>query len=70
MDNLMDSTLKIESQFVEVYGELERKEDDGPSSPKLKPLEENLRYGFLDEGGKCPIVINTHIPLTSPSILV
>jgi hypothetical protein len=61
MDNLMDSPPKVESQLAEVYEELERKEDDEPSSPELKPLEENLRYEFLDEEGKCPIFINEEL---------
>jgi hypothetical protein len=63
LDDLMDFAPKIENHLGENYEELERKEEDvKPPSLELKNLEENLRYEFIDEKGKCPVIINKNLP--------
>ncbi len=38
-----------------------RKGDEDPPPLELKPLPEDLRYEFLDEEKKCPVIISSKL---------
>jgi hypothetical protein len=45
----------------EEYEELERMGDEELPAPELKPLPDGLRYDFLDDLNKHPIIISTDL---------
>jgi hypothetical protein len=46
------------------------KGDEYPPPLELKPLPENLRYGFLDEEKKCPVIISSSLSSTKVKFLL
>jgi hypothetical protein len=46
------------------YEKLIRKGDEDPPPLELKPLPEDLRYEFLDEEKKCPVIISSSLSST------
>ena len=44
-----------------VYEELVRKGDEKPPPIELKPLQDDLRYEYLDDENKCPVIINKEL---------
>ena len=57
----LDSTPIIESPMNKEYEEPERNGDEELPPPQLKPLPDGLRYQFLDNSNKYPIIISTDI---------
>jgi len=43
------------------YEELVRKEDEEPPPIELKQLLDNMRYEFLDNENKCPVIISKNL---------
>jgi hypothetical protein len=52
------------------YEKLVRKGDEDPLPLELKPLPEDLRYEFLDEEKKCPVIISGSLSSTEVKSLV
>ena len=61
LDEYLDSVPIIESPMNEGYEEPERKGDEELPPPELKPLLDGLRYEFLDDSNKYPIIISTDL---------
>ena len=56
IDDYLDSI--PEEPIPNVYEELVRKGDEEPPPIELKPLPDDLRYEYLDDENKCPIIIS------------
>ena len=51
----------MESPINEEYEILERKGDEELPPPELKPLPKELKYVFLDDTNRYPVIINTNL---------
>jgi hypothetical protein len=61
LDDILNNLAEAEDLQDSEYDELVRKGDKDPPLLELKPHPEDLRYGFLDEEKKCPIIINIRL---------
>ena len=59
IDDYLDSV--PEAHNPHDFEELVRKGDEEPPPIELKPLPNNLRYEFLDDENKCPIIISNEL---------
>ena len=61
LNEYLDSIPIMESPMNEEYEEPERKGDEELPPPELRPLLDGLRYEFLDDSIKYPIIISTDL---------
>ena len=61
LDDILNSTPILESPMNENYEEPKRKGDEGFPPPELKPLPKELKYKFLDDTNKYPVIISADL---------
>jgi hypothetical protein len=61
LDDILNNSTEAEDIRDFEYEELMRKGDEVPPPLELKSLPEDLRYEFLDEEKKCPVIINSRL---------
>jgi hypothetical protein len=61
LDDILNSTPILESPMNETCEEPERKGDEGFPPPELNPLPKELKYKFLDDTNKYPVIISADL---------
>ena len=62
IEMIMDATPIVCPRLNKVYEALERKGDEDLPPPTLKPLPIGLRYEFMDNAERFPIIVNADLP--------
>src|SRR3990170_7568991 len=58
---IMDATTIVCPRLNKVYQALERKGDEELPPPTLKPLPKGLRYEFMDNTDRFPVIVNADL---------
>ena len=61
IDEPQDLELEEDLILEESYEEPKRKSDEEIPSPELKPLPKDLKYRFLDDTNRYPIIISSNL---------
>ena len=61
IEMIMDATPIVFPRLNKVYEALERKGDEELPPPTLKPLPKGLRYEFMDNTERFPVIVNADL---------
>ena len=59
--NIFDSAPMVIPTCDEVYELPERRGNEGPPPPELKVLPDELRYEFVNETKRYPVIVNSKL---------
>ena len=61
VDDYLDSTPEVDPEMNQKYEEPIRKRDEDLPPPTLKTLPKEIKYRFLDETNKFPVIVSANL---------